>query len=691
MHDVTGQDAGQLAPTGPDDLVAQLNRASARPSLWPWAAGILAVAVFVTLVIPPIALLLLLFGLPFIIWLALWEKARRTVITFYEVDGPAAAWYEQLTSGYGTMMSLGGAWRVRESGELENTYQRKVNSGASHLISRASAFFGTTPPPVLATNISVPTVTCGADALLFLPDRLLVRSGSKWSDLMYGDLRAKVTSSRFIETGAVPRDGQQVDTTWRYVNAKGGPDKRFRDNRLLPVMLYGELELTSPGGLRWVLQCSRVDVAKWKGTILTRPSLFSTVPTAAPTQPPAPAVVRRSVAPPARQIPEQPARQRSPFAKPGGKGELFAYADLLTRQPQLTVHNGLFAIVDVETTGFSPASGDRVIEIAIARVDRHGRIEDEFATLLNPGGRDTGAVFVHGITNEAVRDAPRFQDVLGEIVARLDGCVIVAHNATFEERFLSAEFAQAGLNTGRIPALCTLWLGQQTFRTPNHKLLTLAQHAGVPMPDAHAALGDVRAVAALLPQMLDRYPEQLGYGCQPLSASSLGTPAPGLTRPRTRAAGLKRGDQGWMSSLLARLPMSAADAGDAEAERYLSCLSSALSDGRITGDEAKSLAHLAGTAGLGSAQVAALNERFLESMREAAFEDDILTETELRGLRTAAKALGVADYFDDLSPVAAAPDRARASVPAAAVPVRQKRCGNCRTPGHYRSRCPGLS
>jgi DNA polymerase III epsilon subunit-like protein len=81
--------------------------------------------------------------------------------------------------------------------------------------------------------------------------------------------------------------------------------------------------------------------------------------------------------------------------------------------------------------GFSPGKGDRIIELAIARVDRNGRIEDEYATLLNPEGRDTGAVFVHGISNEAVRNAPLFSDVLADVLSRLDGAVIVAHNAVF--------------------------------------------------------------------------------------------------------------------------------------------------------------------------------------------------------------------------------------------------------------------
>src|SRR5690606_24476628 len=101
-----------------------------------------------------------------------------------------------------------------------------------------------------------------------------------------------------------------------------------------------------------------------------------------------------------------------------------------------------------------------------------------------------------------VRNAPHFGDVAGEILARLEGAVVVAHNAVFEERFLAAELARIGVRGTSLPALCSLWLGQRTFDTPNHKLATLAQHAGIPMPDAHAALGDVRAVARLLPRML---------------------------------------------------------------------------------------------------------------------------------------------------------------------------------------------
>jgi DNA polymerase-3 subunit epsilon len=145
------------------------------------------------------------------------------------------------------------------------------------------------------------------------------------------------------------------------------------------------------------------------------------------------------------------------------------------------------------------------------------------ATLLNPEGRDTGAVFVHGISNDADRNAPLFSDVVADVLTRLDA-VVVAHNARFEERFMAAEFARAGVRTPPMPALCSLWLGQQTFDTPNHKLGTLAQHAGIPLVDAHAALGDVRATAALLPLILDRYRPGIEFDTTQRAVSLIHTP-----------------------------------------------------------------------------------------------------------------------------------------------------------------------
>jgi DNA polymerase-3 subunit epsilon len=250
-----------------------------------------------------------------------------------------------------------------------------------------------------------------------------------------------------------------------------------------------------------------------------------------------------------------------------------------------------YAVIDVEMTGFSPARGDRIVEIAIARVDARGRIEDEYVTLVNPG-RDVGPVFVHGISNTEVLDAPTFEEIAGELLARMDGAVVVAHNVTFEERFLAAEFARMGLPIPLNPALCSLWLARRTLRVPNHRLDTLSRAAGLPTADAHTALADARTVAALLPQMLAVHGQPLRYltGLRPM---------PELDRevaPKTRFGELRTGTDSWLASMVARLPRSVVDAYAADAQRYVDALTVALADGRILGGEAQLLARLAGSA-----------------------------------------------------------------------------------------------
>ena len=102
---------------------------------------------------------------------------------------------------------------------------------------------------------------------------------------------------------------------------------------------------------------------------------------------------------------------------------------------------------------------------------------------------------------------------------------------------------------------------------------------------------------------------------------------------------------------MSRLPLSATQAAEADAQRYLDALADALEGGRILGGEAQILARLAGSVWLDVAQVAALHGRFLQFLRSAALADAILTTAEIRQLRTTAQALGLPDYFADLKPI----------------------------------------
>jgi DNA polymerase-3 subunit epsilon len=191
--------------------------------------------------------------------------ATNRIALEYDTDPEITRWFDALVEGWPQLAATKGRWRVQSKTALHRTHHRKINAGASNLVSRTRTHFRLRPPLVLSSNIKVPTVRARTHSLLFLPDRVLVRSGRHWSDVLYEHLQMSVSQGRFIESSmaSVPRDGTQVGERWQYTNVKGGPDRRFKNNRRLPVMLYSYVDLASASGLNWNFQLSRHDPAKW--------------------------------------------------------------------------------------------------------------------------------------------------------------------------------------------------------------------------------------------------------------------------------------------------------------------------------------------------------------------------------------------------------------------------------------------
>ncbi|MFE2067485.1 DEDDh family exonuclease [Streptomyces sp. NPDC059467] len=152
-----------------------------------------------------------------------------------------------------------------------------------------------------------------------------------------------------------------------------------------------------------------------------------------------------------------------------------------------------YAVVDVETTGL--ARDDRIISAAVYRLDERGEVEDHWYTLVNPE-RDPGPVWIHGLTSETLEGAPLFTDIAEEFSARLDGRVLVAHNAVFDWQMIAREYARAKAEAPVRQRLCTIALSKELgLPLPNHKLETLAAHFGVVQQRAHHALDDARVLA----------------------------------------------------------------------------------------------------------------------------------------------------------------------------------------------------
>jgi hypothetical protein len=97
----------------------------------------------------------------------------------------------------------------------------------------------------------------GRSQLFFLPDVILYREGSRYGAVAYCDFRIEQGFTQFIESDALPSDATVISHTWRYVNRNGSPDRRFNNNRQLPVLRLGVLVFTSARGLNIQLNTSK--------------------------------------------------------------------------------------------------------------------------------------------------------------------------------------------------------------------------------------------------------------------------------------------------------------------------------------------------------------------------------------------------------------------------------------------------
>lgn len=164
-----------------------------------------------------------------------------------------------------------------------------------------------------------------------------------------------------------------------------------------------------------------------------------------------------------------------------------------------------FVVVDVETTGSRPWTGDRITEFAAVTV-RDGQITDVFETLVNPERSIPPMIMkLTGITWEMVRDKPPFRDVCADVLRVLEGHVFVAHNAAFDWRFVSAEVSRAAGRelTGR--RLCTVRLARRLLpQLRSRSLDWVARHYNVEIPAErrHRAAGDAIATAHCLLRLL---------------------------------------------------------------------------------------------------------------------------------------------------------------------------------------------
>ncbi|MBI9042217.1 exonuclease domain-containing protein [Lutibacter sp.] len=163
----------------------------------------------------------------------------------------------------------------------------------------------------------------------------------------------------------------------------------------------------------------------------------------------------------------------------------------------------MYAILDIETTG-GKFNQEGITEIAIYKFDGH-QIVDQFISLINPEREiQPFVVNLTGINSGMLKNAPKFYEVAKRIVEITTDCVLVAHNANFDNRILTTEFRRLGFEFER-KTLCTVELSQKLIpEQASYKLGKLCRALGIPVSSRHRAEGDAIATVQLFKLLLNK-------------------------------------------------------------------------------------------------------------------------------------------------------------------------------------------
>lgn len=331
-----------------------------------------------------------------------------------------------------------------------------------------------------------------------------------------------------------------------------------------------------------------------------------------------------------------------------------------------------FAVVDFETTGILPTYHHRVVEIGVTQIDDDGSITRRWETLVNPQ-RDLGPQQVHGIRAADILDAPTFHDIAGEFAGLLQGRVFAAHNASFDLRFLRAEFDRAGypLMEG-LPSICTMTLGKSFGLGAMCSLFHACESYGIDQMHAHSAGDDSFATAQLLTAFRSASHDWPGWSEYWSNTAEAGrhyvyptTPPSGVARKARPETAIEP------ESFLERIAHTAVhEEVDGASAQYWALLDRCLLDRYISVAEGAQLADVAAELGLTRSAIDVIHRDYFLELERRAWADDVLTPQEKDDLRAVGALLYldaelIAGAVDDVRP-----QEAEAATPSAFVLTR---------------------
>jgi hypothetical protein len=263
FKEIESGSVSQMVDSSSAALLEEISSKSKKPLIWPWVFGLsICLIVFLAASNSPVWIYCLLVPLCAggLVWAVQADKLRKTVVLFYELEPHIEEAFQNLHNAFDSLRGCSRMWHIESRGNITTTYDWKVNAGASAVVKRKVIAPHAGSPPYFQCNVSIPVLPAGRQRLYFLPDRILVWDTNGVGAVGFEQLDVSSGEQRFIEDEGVPSDTRVVDKTWRYGPPPGGPDRRFNDNREIPIVIYEAILLRSKSGVQELFQASKTGI-----------------------------------------------------------------------------------------------------------------------------------------------------------------------------------------------------------------------------------------------------------------------------------------------------------------------------------------------------------------------------------------------------------------------------------------------
>ncbi|MBL0741450.1 DUF4236 domain-containing protein [Chryseolinea lacunae] len=201
--------------------------------------------------------LLIVLSLAWCVYLKRVDRRRKTLELVYALDNEVNSLHKKFLEYFNEFLQSKKIWQQLHARGVDD---RKYHGGASLLVSREAVKMIAAhklPSVYLKTNVAVPFIGLRNTELYFFPERIILKRGKEFAGIFYKNINVSIKNVRFIEEDTVPADAQIVDHTWKYINKSGGPDRRFSNNRRIPICLYSEYHFESDSGMQEVITTSK--------------------------------------------------------------------------------------------------------------------------------------------------------------------------------------------------------------------------------------------------------------------------------------------------------------------------------------------------------------------------------------------------------------------------------------------------